>query len=36
MSKVNENLKEYKSLKTQLFVILKKVLKKEKQKRLMF
>jgi hypothetical protein len=36
MSKVNENLKEYKSLKTQLFVILKKVFKKEKQKRLMF
>lgn len=35
MSKVNENLKEYKSLKTQLFVILKKVFKKEKQKRLM-
>ena len=35
MTKVDEYLKEYKSLKTQLFTILKKVFKKEKQKRLM-
>lgn len=34
MSKINEYLKEYKTLKTQLFSIFKKVFKKEKQKRL--
>lgn len=34
MTKINEYLKEYKTLKTQLFTILKEVLKKDKQKRL--
>jgi len=32
---INEHLKEYKSLKTQLFAIIKGVIKKEKQKKLM-
>jgi hypothetical protein len=35
MTKVSEYLKEYKSLKTQLFAILTDIFKKEKQKRLM-
>jgi len=35
MAKVGEYLKKYKSLKTQLFTILKEVFKREKQKRLM-
>jgi hypothetical protein len=34
MTKINEYLKEYKILKTQLFKILKEVLKRDKQKRL--
>ena len=34
MNLINEHLKDYKILKTQLFAILKKVFKKEKQKRL--
>jgi hypothetical protein len=34
MVKINEYLKEYKTLKTQLFTIFKKVFKNEKQKRL--
>ena len=34
MTKINEYLKEYKTLKNQLFTILKSVLKKDKQKRL--
>lgn len=34
MTKINEYLKEYKILKTQLFTILKDVLKKDKQKSL--
>lgn len=32
---INDHLKEYKSLKTQIFAIIKSVLKKEKQKKLM-
>ena len=34
MNLINEHLKDYKILKTQLFTIVKKVFKKEKQKRL--
>ncbi len=34
MTKINEHLKDYKTLKSQLFMVLKKVLKKDKQKRL--
>lgn len=35
MTNVSEYLKEYKAIKTQLFAVLKKVFKKEKQKKLL-